>query len=336
VAASAFAAQASAADLENVRLTAQAELAVDYYQLRAQDALEVLLDSAAAADREMLSLTQTLEKSGLDSDQAVARAQTQFEAAQAQAVNAGILRAEYEHAIATLLGVAASTFTIAAEPFRAPAPAFPAGIPSQLLERRPDIAAAERAVASANSQIGVARAAYFPSLTLSASAGFDSFSAANWLTWPSRFWSLGAAASETLFDGGLRGAVVLQAKAVRDEAAARYRQTVLSAFQQVEDDLASVRISSEDAARQDAAVNSATRSLAEEQVRWQAGLDPAVDVLTAQTALIALEQTALGFEIQRLMASVRLIEALGGGWDSSQLPPPKNLSGAQGRRNVPE
>ena len=325
VAASAYAAQASAADLENVRLTAHAELAVDYYELRAQDALEVLLDSAAAADLEAVSLAQTLNKAGLNSDQAVAQAQAQLETAHAQAANARILRAQYEHAIATLLGVSASAFVIAAEPFQAPVPSFPVGIPSQLLERRPDIAAAERTVASANAQIGVARAAYFPSVTLSASAGFESFSPSTWLSWPSRFWSIGASANETLFDGGLRGAVVRQAVAARDESAAQYRQTVLAAFQQVEDDLASVRISAEDVRSQDAAVEAARRNLAEEQARYQAGLDPYVSVVTDQTALVALEQTALGYRIQRVTATVGLIEALGGGWNDSTLPKPKEL-----------
>ena len=325
VAASAFAAQASAADLENVRLTAHAELAVDYYELRAQDELMVLLDSAAATDLVALSLSRTLNKAGLDSDQAVAQAQAQLETARAQAANAGILRAQYEHAIATLLGASASTFTIAVEPFRPPVLSFPIGVPSQLLERRPDVAAAERAVASANAEIGVARAAYFPNITLSASAGFNSFSAANWLTWASRFWSIGANGSETLIDGGARGAAVRQAKAVRDETASQYRQTVLSAFQQVEDELASVRISSEDIRNQDAAVDAALRNVAEAQARYQAGLDPYLDVLAAETSLIALEQTALGFRIQRLVAGIQLIEALGGGWSSADLPRTKEL-----------
>jgi NodT family efflux transporter outer membrane factor (OMF) lipoprotein len=325
VAASIFAAQASAADFENVRLSAHAELAVDYYQLRAQDALEVLLDSAAAADREALSLAQTLKTAGLDSDQAVAQAQAQLEAAQAQASNAGILRAQYEHAIATLLGVAASSFTVAVQPFKAPEPAFPLGVPSQLLERRPDIAAAERAMAQANAQIGVARAAYFPTIALSASGGYDAFSAASWLTWPSHFWSLGASGNETLFDGGLRGATVRQFKAVYDETAANYRQTVLSAFAQVEDDLASVRISSEDIHRQYAAVDAARRNLAEAEARYNAGLTSYLDAVTAQSALIALEQVALGFRIQQVVASVRLIEALGGGWDSTKLPKSKDV-----------
>ncbi|MFI5360934.1 MAG: efflux transporter outer membrane subunit [Elusimicrobiota bacterium] len=325
VAASAFAAQASAADLENVRLSAHAELAVDYYQLRAQDAFEVLLDSAAAADAEGLSLARTLNKAGLDSDQPVAAAAAQLDTVRAQSANAGILRAQYEHAIAALLGVSASTFSISAEPFSAPVPAYPAGVPSELLERRPDVAAAERAVASANAAIGVARAAYFPSLTLSAAGGFDAFSLARWLAWSSRFWSVGASASETLFDGGARGAAVRQATALRDEAAAGYRQTVLAAFQQVEDGLASVRISAEDVKRQDSAVEAGGRNLEEERARFQAGLDPYLDVVAASTALVSLEQTALAYRIQQVVADVSLIEALGGGWDAARLPPAKEL-----------
>jgi NodT family efflux transporter outer membrane factor (OMF) lipoprotein len=325
VAASEFAAQASAADLENVRLTAHAELAVDYYQLRAQDALAVLLDSATDADRDSVSVTEALNRAGLDSDQALAQAQSSLEAARAQAADARILRAQYEHAIATLLGLSASSFTIVSEAFSARVPPFPIGIPSRLLERRPDIAAAERAVASANAQIGVARAAYFPSVTLSAAGGFESFSPSTWLSWPSRFWSIGAGASETLFDGGLRGALVGQAKAARDQTAAQYRQTVLSAFQQVEDDLASIRISSDDVRDQAAAVAASRRNFSEAQTRYQAGLDPYQDVLTAQTSLIALDQTLLSFQIQQVLAGVRLIEALGGGWDVATLPLPKEL-----------
>jgi NodT family efflux transporter outer membrane factor (OMF) lipoprotein len=325
VAANVFAAQAGAAELESVRLSAHAELAVDYYELRAQDAFQVLLDSAAAADGESLSLLRTLNKAGVDSDQTVAQAQALFEAARAQAANAGILRAQYEHAIATLLGVSASDFAIPPEPFRPPDPAIPAGIPSDLLERRPDIASAERAVAEANARIGVARAAYFPSLTLGASGGFESFSAANWLTWPSRFCSLGAGAAETLFDAGLRRATVRQYKALYEETVADYRQTVLSAFQQVEDDLASVRISSEDVRAQNAAVDAGRRNVEEAEARYKTGLASDLELLAAETSLYALDQTALSFRIQQVVANVRLIEALGGSWDVSKLPTPREV-----------
>jgi len=325
VAANLFAAQAGAAELESVRLSAHAELAVDYFELRAQDEFQVLLDSAATAGGESLSLIRTLNKTGIDSDQTVAQAQALFEAARAQAANAGLLRAQYEHAIATLLGVSASDFAILPEPFQAPATAIPPGIPSDLLERRPDIAAAERAVAEANARIGVARAAYFPSLTLGASGGFESFSAANWLTWPSRFWSLGAGAAQTLFDAGLRRATVRQYKAIYEQTVADYRQTVLSAFQQVEDDLASVRISSEDAARQDAAVDAGRRNVEESRARYRAGLASYIDLLAAENSLNVLDQTALAFRIQQVVANVRLIEALGGGWNASRLPQPKEL-----------
>jgi NodT family efflux transporter outer membrane factor (OMF) lipoprotein len=326
VEASVFAAQASAADLENVRLSAHAELAVDYYQLRAQDALEVLLDSAAAADLVALDMSRARNKAGLDSDQTVSLAQSQLGSAQALASNAGILRAQYLHAIATLLGVTPSSFAITPAPFQAPSPAFPLGVPSILLERRPDIAAAERAVAQANARIGVARAAYFPIVTLSASAGFESLSPATWLTWPSRFWSVGANASEILFDGGARGATVRQSEAVYAGTVADYRQTVLSAFQQVEDALASVRISAQDALGQDAAVDAARRNESEARARYGSGLVSYVDVVTAQTARLTLEQTALAFRVQQVVARVRLIEALGGGWDDANLPKSKELN----------
>src|SRR5208337_2330367 len=210
-------AQASAADLENTRLTAQAELAVDYFQLRGQDALKQLLDSTVVAYEESLKLTKALYETGIDSDEAVAQAETQLEAARAADTHLGILRSQYEHAIALLVGQPASSFSIAVEPLKTPPPAIPFGVPSQLLERRPDIAATERLMAQANAQIGVARAAFYPTLTLSASAGFQSTKASSWLTWPSRFWSVGPAISETVYDGGLRRATVEQFRAQYDQ-----------------------------------------------------------------------------------------------------------------------
>src|SRR5271156_2728302 len=197
-------AQASAADLENIRLTAQAELAVDYFQLRGQDALKDLLDATVKAYAESLKLTQALYETGIDSDESVAEAETQLEATQALDTNLGILRAQYEHAMALLVGKPASSFSVAIEPLKTPPPAVPFGVPSQLLERRPDVAANERLMAQANAQIGVAVAAYYPTVTLSASAGFESSRGGTWLSWPSRVWSVGTAISETIYDGGLR------------------------------------------------------------------------------------------------------------------------------------
>ena len=204
-------------------------------------------------------------------------------------------------------------------------PGIPLGIPSELLERRPDIAAAERLVAQANAQIGIARAAYFPTVTLSAAAGLESTSIASWFTWPSRFFSVGPAAAETIFDAGLRRATMEQFRAQYDETVANYRQTVLTAFQQVEDNLASLRILSVEIQYQDTAVKSAGKSLAIAQDRYKLGIDPYLNVLTAQTALLSNQETAVNLRIQQMTASGGLIEALGGGWNASQLPSPAQL-----------
>ncbi len=322
-------AQASAADLENTRLTAQAELAVDYFQLRGQDALKQLLDSTVVAYEESLKLTTALYETGIDSDESVAQAETQLEAARALDTNLGILRAQYEHAIALLAGQPASSFSIAVEPLKTPPPAIPFGVPSQLLERRPDVAASERLMAQANAQIGVARAAYFPTLTLSASAGFQNTNASSWLTWPSRVWSVGPAISETIYDGGLRRATVEQYRAQYDQTVANYRNTVLTAFQQVEDNLSGLRILSQEIQEQDIAIQSAQRSLKLATDRYRLGIDPYLNVITAQTALFSNQQTAVTLRIQQIVDSVQLIEALGGGWDASTLPTSQQIISRQ-------
>jgi NodT family efflux transporter outer membrane factor (OMF) lipoprotein len=321
----AYGAQASAADLENTRLVIQADVAVDYFQLRGQDALKQLLDSTVIAYRQSLDLTKALYETGIGSDEAVAQAETQLEVTEAQDTALGIQRAQFEHAIAMLTGQPASSFSISIEPLKSSPPAIPIGVPSQLLERRPDIAAAERLVAQANAQIGVARAAYFPTVTLSAAAGFASTSAARWFIWPSRFFSIGSAAAETIFDAGLRRATVEQFRAQYDQTVANYRQTVLTAFQQVEDNLASLRILSVEIQQQDAAVKSAERSLAIAKDRYRLGIDPYLNVLTAQTALLSNQETEVSLQIQQMTASGGLIEALGGGWNASQLPSPGQL-----------
>jgi len=325
VRANAFAAQASAADLENVRLSEQAELAADYYELRAQDSLKQVLDSTVAAYQDTFDLTQSLYRSGLDSDEAVAQAEAQLKAAQAQDTNLGILRAQYEHAIAVLTGQPASAFSIPASPLGGNRPAIPVGVPSDLLQRRPDIAAAERAVAEANAQIGVAKSAYFPGVLLSATGGFGNSTISSWFTWPSRFWSVGPSLAETVFDAGLRKATVEQYRATYDQTVANYRQTVLTAFQEVEDNLAALRILSDDIQQQDAAVEAATRSFREATVRYKAGLDPYLNVISAQTILLNDEQTAVNFRMQQMVASVQLIKALGGEWNAAQLPSPKEV-----------
>ena len=322
---SVYAAQASAADLENVRLSEQAELAADYYELRAQDSLIQILVSTVAAYQETLDLTQSQYRAGLGSDEAVAQAEAQLSAAQAEEIDLGVQRAQYEHAIAVLTGEPPSTFFLPPQDLEAKLPATPAGVPSELLERRPDIAATERAVAQANTQIGIAKAAYFPSVLLNGSAGFGNSSLASWFTWPSRFWSVGPSIAETIFDAGLRKATVQQSRANYDQTVANYRQTVLTAFQQVEDNLAALRILSQAIGRQDAAVEAAARSLHEATVRYKAGIDPYLNVISAQTILLNDQQTAVNFRMQEMLASVQLIKALGGGWDSTRIPSSKEI-----------
>ena len=322
-------AQASAADLENTRLTAQAELAVDYFQLRGQDALKQLLDSTVVAYEKSLELTRALYETGIDSDEAVAQAETQLEATRALDTSLGILRAQYEHAIALLAGQPASSFSIAVEPLKTPPPAIPFGVPSQLLERRPDVAANERLMAQANAQIGVARAAYYPTVTLGASAGFQSTKGSTWFTWPSRFWSVGPAIAETIYDGGLRRATVEQYRAQYDQTVASYRNTVLTAFQQVEDHLSGLRILSQEIQEQDVAIQSAQRSLKLATDRYRLGIDPYLNVITAETTLFSNQQTAVNLRIQQIVDSVQLVEALGGGWDASTLPTPQQIISRQ-------
>ena len=318
-------AQATAADLENTRLTAQAELAVDFFQLRGQDALKQLLDSTVDAFEKSLELTKALYETGIDSDEAVAQAETQLEATRAQATAVGIQRAEFEHAVALLVGKPASSFSIPVKPLVTPPPAIPFGVPSELLERRPDVAANERLMAQANAQIGVARAAFFPTLTLSASAGYQTTDAAAWFNWASRFWSVGPAISQLIYDGGLRRATMEQFRAQYDQTVANYRETVLLAFQQVEDNLSSLRILSKEIQEQDTAIRSAQRSLTLANDRYRLGIDPYLNVITAQTTLLSNQQTAVNLRIQQIVASVQLIEALGGGWNSSTLPTPHQI-----------
>jgi NodT family efflux transporter outer membrane factor (OMF) lipoprotein len=313
-------AQASAADLENTRLTMQSELAVDYFQLRGQDALKELLDSTVVAYRESLNLTRALYETGIDSDESVAQAETQLDTTQAQDTNLGILRAQYEHAMAMLVGKPPSEFSINAKTWDSTPPAIPFGLPSQLLERRPDIAAAERLVAQANAQIGIAQVAYYPTLTLNAEGGLSSTAITTWFTWPSRVWSVGPQLAETIFDAGLRRATVEQFRAQYDEQVANYRETVLTAFQQVEDNLASLRILSVEIQQQDAAVTAARRNLSLANDRYRLGIDPYLNVITAQTTLLSNQQSAVDLRMQQMTSSVQLVEAVGGGWNASTLP----------------
>ncbi|MGE5446079.1 MAG: efflux transporter outer membrane subunit [Ignavibacteriales bacterium] len=325
VKANASEAQATAADLENIRLTAQAEVAVDYFEIRALDAQKQLLDSTVIAFKESLELTQARYQTGIASEEDVAQAKTQLETAQAQDTEVGVQRAQFEHAIALLVGKPASMFSIPVEPLKTHPPAIPFGVPSQLLERRPDIAAAERRVAEANAQIGVAKAAYFPTVTLSGSAGFESSSIANLFTWPSLVWSLGSTLAQTLFDAGLRKATVEQFEASYDQTVANYREVVLTAFQEVEDNLAALRILSQELHQQDAAVKSSERFLTLATDRYKFGIDNYLNVIIAQTSLLSNQRTEVNIRMQQMTASVQLIEALGGGWNISQIPSSKEL-----------
>jgi NodT family efflux transporter outer membrane factor (OMF) lipoprotein len=324
-----YLAQGAAADVENVRLTYQADLAVDYYQLRGLDAQKKLLDQTVEAYRKALDLTKALYETGIDSEESVSQAETQLRTAEAQDTDTGIQRAQFEHAVAVLVGKPASVFSIEFSPLEANPPAVPFGVPSQLLERRPDIAAAERSVAAANAQIGVAIAAYYPNLNLTAGGGFESSAIGNLLTWPSRFWSVGASLAETLFDGGLRRGVTDQARAVYDETVATYRQTTLAAIQAVEDNLAELRILSQEKVQQDAAVTSAQRTLVIATDRYRLGIDSYLNVISAQTTLLSNQQQALTIRTEQMTSSVQLVLAVGGGFDSSQLPTPAQMVSKQ-------
>ncbi len=335
VRANAYAAQGSAADLKNARLLTEANLAADYFELRGVEEQKRLFDATVIAWSKYLDLTRGLLRSGLDADEAVAAAESQLEAAQAQETNLGIARAQYEHAIAILLGESPSSFSLASASRDVRLPFIPSGIPAELLERRPDIATAERAMAGANAQIGIAKAAYFPNVVLGATGGFESLTFADWFTWPSRFWSVGPAAAETLFDAGLRKATVRQYQAQYDETVANYRQTVLAAFGQVEDNLAGLRILAQDLQQQEAAVESAQRYVKQATARNLSGLDPYLNVLTAQVDLLTYQQTYVTFQTQQMLDTVQLIEALGGGWDTSQLPTPKDLR-SETHRGAPD
>ncbi|HEY7943084.1 MAG TPA: efflux transporter outer membrane subunit [Casimicrobiaceae bacterium] len=313
-------AQASVADLEAAKLSAQALLAEDYFLLRVQDAQIRLLDDTAEAYQKSLQLTRNQYAVGVAARADVAQAETQLKSTQAQALDAGVQRAQLEHAIAVLLGKPPAQFSIPAEAVATTFPPIPPGLPSELLERRPDIAAAERRTAAANAQVGVAEAAFFPSLTLSATGGFQSSVLSQLFSLPSRYWSLGPALAQTVFDAGLRRAQSAQAIATYDENVANYRQTVLAGFQEVEDNLAALRILEQEAAVQDEAVKSARESLAITLNQYRAGTANYLAVVIAQATALVNQRAALAILGRRLTASVALIKALGGGWHAGTLP----------------
>jgi NodT family efflux transporter outer membrane factor (OMF) lipoprotein len=324
VRASQYSAQLSAADLVNERLTEQASLAQYFFEIRGQDALQILLNETVEADKKAVKVVRASYDAGVGDQISVVEAQVTLESAQSAAINLGIARAQYEHAIAMLIGKPASTFSIPVVAKTSASPLIPVGLPSQLLERRPDIAAAERNMAAA--EIGVAYAAYYPALTLSATGGVESSAIKNLLDWPSRFWSVGPSISETVYDGGLRRATVNQYIATYNANVAAYRQSVLIAFQQVEDALAAVRILSQQIQRQQEAVDSSRTFLRLELGRYETGIDPYIDVVTAETTLLLNRQSLTALQVQQMTASVQLIEALGGGWDRSQLPTPLQVT----------
>jgi NodT family efflux transporter outer membrane factor (OMF) lipoprotein len=321
-----YGAQLSAADLENERLIEQASLAQIYFEIRGQDELQRVLNSTVDADYKSFQLALARYETGVDTYISVVQARATLESVQALAINVGLARAQFEHAIATLIGTSASSFSIPLRPMTTTPPPIPVGVPSQLLERRPDIAAAERAMAQANAQIGIAYAAYYPTLTLTAAGGFEASTLDTLLLWNSRFWAIGGTLSETLFDAGLRRATVNQFIATFNAAVAAYRQTVLTAFQQVEDFLSSVRILSQEVIYQQQAVTSATVSLRLELGRYETGVDPYLSVVIAQTTLLSDQEILVTTKVSQMVAAVQLIMALGGGWDRSELPTPEQVT----------
>lgn len=318
-------AQASAADLAGAELSFQTQLAQDYFQLRSLDAQKQLLDSSVELYKESLKLTQNRYDAGVASMADMAQAKTLLKTTQAQAIDIGVQRAQLEHAVAVLTGAPPAEFFLKFSPLVMAPPAIPVAVPSELLERRPDIAAAERRVAAANAQIGVAVAAYYPTITLGGSGGFQASNISKWLLWPSRFWSLGPSVSWTIFDGGFRRSQTEQAWAAYGANVAAYRETTLVAFQEVEDNLAALRILEQEAAAQGEAVKAAENTTAITTNQYKAGVAAYLNVISAQTAELGNKRAAIDVLGRRLNASVLLIQALGGGWDASELPQAKDL-----------
>jgi NodT family efflux transporter outer membrane factor (OMF) lipoprotein len=314
-------AQATAADLQTARLSLHAELAIDYFELRSADAQEQLLDDTVKAYSGALQLTQDRFDGGAAPKSDVAQAQTQLDAARVQDTDITVARAQFEHAIAVLIGKPPAQFSLQPmQQVKIQLPVIPVAVPSTLLERRPDIASDERRMAEANEQIGIARAAFFPTLTIGATGGFEGTTVANWLNWPSRLWAVGPELSETLFDAGRRRANSGAAQANYDGTVAIYRQTTLNAFQEVEDNLAALRILEREADQQHQATSSAEESLQLFTNRYEGGVDNYLQVITAQTIALADERNDIDIQRRRMDASVLLIKAVGGGWNASQLP----------------
>ncbi len=317
-----YASQVSAADLQTEKLTEQASLAEYFFEIRGQDMLQQILNQTVAADQKSLDYTQAQYDTGVGDYISVAEAKTTLESAEAAATNVGLMRAQYEHAIAVLLGKIPSDFSVAVKPMLYTAPPIPTGVPAQLVERRPDIAAAERTLAEANATIGIGYGAFFPQVTISAEGGFESALFKHLFDWPSRIWSVGPSVSEVVFDGNLYRAELHQYVATYNADLANYRQSVLNAFQQVEDSLVATRTYSQQILRQQQAVKDAQDYLNLELVRYNTGVDPYVDVVIAQTTLLANQETLNALHVEEMTSAVQLVQALGGGWDRTQLPTP--------------
>ena len=313
-------AQASAADLAGVDLSLHAELAMDYFELRGLDSQKKLLDSTVVSYQKALELTNSRYQGGIASAVDVAQAQTQLETTRAQDEDTDVQRTAFEHAIAVLIGKSPAEFSQMPTPLTSPPPSVPASVPSELLERRPDIAAAERRVQAANAQIGVARSAYYPQFTLTGDGGFESSRLGTLLQGPAGFWALAGSAAELIFDGGQRHGLTAEARAAYDESVDNYRQTTLSAFQDVEDNLSALRVLQSEARTQDAAVAAAQHSLDLSITRYKGGVANYLEVTTAQSAALSDEVTAVSILTRRMAASVLLVKALGGGWNVSQIP----------------
>ena len=320
-----YTAQVSAADLENEKLIEQADLAEFYFEIRGQDALIDLLTQTVAYYQKALDLTQAQYDTGVGDQLSVVEARTTLQSAQASLTNLGISRAQFEHAIAVLLGKPASAFSMPKRAITTAPPPIPIGVPTLLLQRRPDVAAAERTMASANANLGIAYTAFFPSLTLSAAGGFESSLFKHLADWPSRFWSVGPSFSQYVFNAALK-ADLRQFVATYNADVATYRETVLTAFQQVEDSLSQTRILSQQIQQQRAAVASAQTSLNLEMGRYETGIDPYIDVVTLQNTVLTNQQTLYNLQIEQMTGAVQLVQALGGGWDTSQLPTPAQVS----------
>ena len=318
-----YAAQVNAADLQTEKLTEQASLAEYFFEIRGQDMLQQILNQTVAAEQKTLDYTQAQFDTGVGDYISVAEAKTTLESAEAAATNVGLLRAQYEHAIAVLLGKMPSDFSIPVKPMVYTLPAIPTGVPSQLVERRPDVAAAERTLAEANAVIGIGYGAFFPQVTISASAGFESATFKHLFDLASGVWSVGPSVSEVIFDGRLYRAELHQYVAQYNADLAAYRQTTLNAFQQVEDGLAATRTYSQQILRQQQAVKDAQDYLDLEMVRYNTGVDPYVDVVIAQTTLLNNQETLNALHVEEMTSAVQLVQALGGGWDHSQLPTPE-------------